>query len=620
MSEELHFEEEEFTSTFNGGTLLRILTQLRPHWRWVVGFLISIGIVSGLESYFTYLTKRMVDEGIMAQNREALTSIVIQYGLLMLVQIVFVFLFIYMCGIMGHIIQYEMRQKLFAHLQTLSFSYYDRTPVGWIMSRLTSDPTKIADLVTWGLLDMTWAVMNISTALIFMAMINWQLALIVAVMIPILIVVAVWFKNRILVEYREVRKINSKITGTYNENITGVRVVKALRRENENLREFGELTGSMHRHSYRAAWWSALFMPMVQIISAFAVGAVVQFGGVQVPTGGLTIGGLQAFIGYITFMMWPIMDLARVYSEMQHAIASAERVFSLMDAKPELADREGATDPGTIRGDIRFENVDFYYEAAKPVLKNFNLHIKQGETVALVGATGGGKSTIVNLVCRFYEPKSGRITINGQDYTSMSLHAIHSRIGMVLQTPHLFSGKIRENIRYGRLGATDEEVVEAAKLAGADEFIRDLENGYDEEVGEGGILLSVGQKQLISLARAILANPEIFIMDEATSSVDTLTEALIQKGMETIMHDRTSFVIAHRLSTIRRADRIVVISGGEIEEMGTHSELLRKKGHYYNLYTQQFREELERDYDEVFKVAVRDEEAVIETVPEAETA
>lgn len=620
MSEELHFEEEEFTSKFNGGTLLRIVSQLRPHWRWVVGFLISIAIVSGLESYFTYLTKRMVDEGIIAQNREMLTSIVMQYGLLMLVQIVFVFLFIYMCGIMGHIVQYEMRQKLFAHLQTLSFSYYDRTPVGWIMSRLTSDPNKIADLVTWGLLDMTWAVMNVTTALIFMAMINWQLSLIVAVMIPILVVVAVWFKNRILVEYREVRKINSKITGTYNENITGVRVVKALRRENENLREFGELTGRMHRHSYRAAWWSALFMPMVQIISAFAVGAVVQFGGVQVPTGGLTIGGLQAFIGYITFMMWPIMDMARVYSEMQHAIASAERVFSLMDAEPELIDREGATDPGTIRGDIRFEDVNFYYEAAKPVLKNFNLHIKQGETVALVGATGGGKSTIVNLICRFYEPKSGRITIGGQDYTSMSLHAIHSRIGMVLQTPHLFSGKIRENIRYGRLDATDEEVVEAAKLAGADEFIINLENGYDEEVGEGGILLSVGQKQLISLARAILAEPEIFIMDEATSSVDTLTEALIQKGMETIMHDRTSFVIAHRLSTIRRADRIVVISGGEIEEMGTHAELLRKKGHYYNLYTQQFREELERDYDEVFKTALRVDEPLTETEPEAETA
>lgn len=601
MSEEYHFEEEDFQTKVTTGTVVRLFGELKPHWPWVLGFLISIGLVSALESYFTFLTKRVIDEGILAGNRDALIAILTEYGLLMVVQVVFVFLFIYMCGILGHIVQYDLRRKLFNHLQTLSFSYFDRTPVGWIMSRLTSDPTRIADLVTWGLLDVTWAVMNIATALIFMAMINWQLALIVAVMIPVLVVVAVWFKNRILTEYRDVRKFNSQITGSYNENITGVRVVKALRRENENLREFGQLTAQMHHHAYRAAWWSALFLPLVQIISAVAVGAVVYYGGVQITVGTLTIGGLQAFVGYITFMMWPVMEMARVYSEMQHAVASAERVFSLIDARPDLADKPGATDPGTIRGDIAFEHVDFYYEPAKPVLRDFNLHIKRGETVALVGATGGGKSTIVNLVCRFYEPKAGRITIGGQDYTTMPLHAIHSRIGMVLQTPHLFSGTIRENIRYGRLDATDEQVVEAAKLAGADAFIQRLDNGYDEEVGEGGILLSVGQKQLISLARAILADPEIFIMDEATSSVDTLTEALIQQGMEAIMHDRTSFVIAHRLSTIRRADRIVVISGGQIEEMGSHAELLRRKGHYYNLYTQQFREELERDYDQVFR-------------------
>jgi ATP-binding cassette subfamily B protein len=305
-------------------------------------------------------------------------------------------------------------------------------------------------------------------------------------------------------------------------------------------------------------------------------------------------------------MMWPVQDFARVYASMQQAIASAERVFSLVDERADIVDRDGAADPGTLRGDIEFRNVTFFYDEKKPVLQNFNLHIKRGEMVALVGATGGGKSTIVNLVCRFYEPKAGQILINGRDYTTMPLHSIHSRIGMVLQTPHLFSGTIRENIRYGRLDATDEEVVAAAKLAGADEFILKLGKGYEEEVGEGGILLSVGQKQLLSLARAVLANPEIFVMDEATSSVDTLTEALIQQGMENLMKDRTSFVIAHRLSTIKRANRIVVISNGQIEEMGTHAELLRKRGHYYNLYTQQFREELKREYDEVFKIAAND--------------
>jgi ATP-binding cassette subfamily B protein len=313
--------------------------------------------------------------------------------------------------------------------------------------------------------------------------------------------------------------------------------------------------------------------------------------------GGMTIGGIQAFISYVTFMLWPIQDLARVYAEMQHAVASAERVFSLIDAVPEVTDQPGAVDPGTIRGDIKFDGVDFWYESDKPVLIDFDLDVKRGETIALVGPTGGGKTTIVNLLSRFYEPRRGTICIGGQDYKELSLHAIQSRVGVVLQTPHLFSGTIRENLRYGRLDATDEEIEQAAKLAGAHDFIVTLEKGYADQVGEGGNLLSVGQKQLVSLARAVLAQPEIFIMDEATSSVDTLTEDLIQKGMEKLMQDCTSFIIAHRLSTIKRADRILVIEDGHIAEMGTHAELLRARGHYYRLYTQQFRRELEQEYD-----------------------
>jgi len=415
--------------------------------------------------------------------------------------------------------------------------------------------------------------------------------------IPVLVVVAAQFKKKIIVEFRKVRKINSKITGAYNENITGVRVVKALCREEENLREFGELSGEMYRASYRAAWLSALFLPTVQFIGAVAVGAIVWYGGLQAQLGGMTIGGIQAFISYVTFMLWPVQDLARVYAEMQHAVASAERVFSLIDAVPEVTDQPGAVDPGTIRGDIGFESVDFWYDSDKPVLTDFNLKVKRSETIALVGPTGGGKTTIVNLLSRFYEPRRGTICIGGQDYKELSLHAIQSRIGVVLQTPHLFSGTIRENLRFGRLDATDEEIEEAARLAGAHDFIVTLEKGYDDEVGEGGNLLSVGQKQLISLARAVLAQPEIFIMDEATSSVDTLTEDLIQKGMVALMQDCTSFIIAHRLSTIKRADRILVIEDGRIAEMGTHAELLRARGHYYRLYTQQFRRELEQVYD-----------------------
>jgi len=353
----------------------------------------------------------------------------------------------------------------------------------------------------------------------------------------------------------------------------------------------------MYRSSFRAAWLSALFLPAVQLISAFAVGTVAWYGGLQVQLGGMTLGGIQAFVSYITFMLWPIQEMARVFAEMQHAVASAERVFSLMDSLPEIVDRPGAYDPGTILGDIVFEGVDFWYDADSPVLKDFALHIQRGETIALVGPTGGGKSTIVNLLARFYEPKAGTIRIGEHDYTDLSLKAIHSRLGMVLQTPHLFSGSILENIRYGRLGASQAEIEQAAKIAGAHDFIAEMEKGYGTEVGEGGGLLSVGQKQLISLARAVLADPEIFIMDEATSSVDTLTESRIQRGIEALMSGRTSFIIAHRLSTIKRADRILLIEKGRITEMGSHTELLQARGHYYRLYTQQFRRQLDAEVE-----------------------
>lgn len=596
-----YFEEEEFTTQFNGRTVLRILQQTIPHARWVIGFLVAAIGVSVLDGYFTFLGKQIIDEGILAANRSALTRVAIIYGALILIQAALVFTFIYLAGVLGERVRFDLRKRLFQNLQELSLAYYSRTPVGWIMARVTSDTERVADLVTWGMMDSTWAVTNILISAYFMLRINWRLALIVLAIVPVLVWVAVQFRKKILVEFRNSRRWNSRITGAYNETITGVRVVKALGREEENLREFSELTGSMYHSSYRAAWLSALFLPSVQIISALALGSVAWYGGWQATYGGITVGGIQAFIAYIAFMIWPIQDLARVYAEMQHSIASAERMFSLIDAVPTVRDRPDACDPGTLQGDIEFDHVDFHYDDdPKPVLQDFSLKIKAGETIALVGPTGGGKSTIVNLLCRFYEPTRGVIRIGGVDYTRFTLHAIHSRIGLVLQTPHLFSGTIRENIRYGRLEASDAEIEAAARLSGAHEFITTFEKGYDTEVGEGGNLLSTGQKQLISLARAVLANPEIFIMDEATSSVDTLTEALIQRGMEHLMQGRTSIVIAHRLSTIKRANRIVVIEHGRIVEMGTHAELLRRRGHYYNLYTRQFRHELGQEY-ELFK-------------------
>ncbi len=597
MPEPAWFEEEEFGDTLDGRTLRRILGLVRPHWRHVAGFLLAISIISVLESWFTYQGKRIIDEVIIPQDTSALGGILINYLIIAVGFGAGVFTFIYLTGLLGQRVQYELRQRLFTHLQTLSLGYYDRTPVGWIMSRLTSDTERIAELVTWGLLDTTWAFTNLLAAAAFMLYINWQLALVVLALMPILIVVALWFRQKIVRQFRIARRINSIITGALNENISGVRVVKALTRERANLSEFRGRTEEMYRASYRAAWLSALFLPLVQIISALALVLIVLRGGQLAMEGALTIGGIQAFISYLIIMLWPIQDLARVYAGLQQAVASAERTFSLIDTQPELTDRAEAFDPGSLAGDIEFDHVDFRYEAEKTVLKDFTFTAYQGETIAIVGPTGAGKTSIVNLVCRFYEPSAGTIRIAGVDYTRYHMSAIQSRIGMVLQTPQLFSGTILENIRYGRLAASDEEVFAAARLAGADSFIQRLEAGYASGVGESGVLLSTGQKQLISLARAVLAQPDIFIMDEATSSVDTLTESLIQQGMVALMKQATSFVIAHRLSTIRRADRILVLQDGRIEELGTHRELLRQRGHYYRLYTRQFRDQVERAWD-----------------------
>jgi ATP-binding cassette, subfamily B, bacterial len=599
MSEELiEIEEEEYTSQLTTPVLKRILALLRPHKKWVIGFLIMIALTSVTDAYFTYLNKQIVDTAIVPGDPSALVPIAAIYGSLIFLQAIFVFSFIYLAGVLGERVQYDLRKMMFQHLQDLSLSYYAQNAVGRLMARVTSDSGRVADLMTWGMVDTTWAIMNIATSAIFMLIINWKLAIIVLLAIPILVVIAVQFRKRILVQFRASRRANSKITGSYNENIQGVRVVKALQREDENLEEFQVLTNNMYDASYRAAWLSALFLPTVQIVSSVALGFIVYYGGIQITAGVMTIGGIQAFVAYVTFMMWPIQDLARVYAEMQHSIASAERIFTLVDTEPEVSNKVDAIPAETLLGRIEFDHVDFYYsdDPGHPVLTDFTLTVEPGETIALVGPTGGGKSTIVNLLCRFYEPRNGQIRFGEKDYTNFSLQSIHSKLGIVLQTPHLFSGNIRENIRYGRLGATNSEIEEAARLSGAHDFIMTFDKGYETQVGEGGNMLSVGQKQLISLARAVLAKPEIFIMDEATSSVDTLTEALIQKGMENLMKGRTSFVIAHRLSTIRRANRIVVIEKGRIAEMGTHAQLLRQHGQYYRLYTQQFKYEREVQY------------------------
>ena len=579
------------------GVVGRLLKSLKPYGLPMLLAVVGIALVSYLDAYYTVISKRIIDEGVVARNMPVMISLFREYIVVGLVQVFGFFIMIYVMGFLGEQLRYDFRKKLFHKLQTLSLSYFSKTPLGWIMSRVNSDTEKMADLLTWGVLDTIWAVTNISFAAYFMFTLNPSLALIVVLSLPIMIYVSFKFRVKIYHHYRQSRKENSRMTASLNENITGVRVVKALRREAKNLDDFKVLSTNMYRESYRATLLSAIYLPTIQTISAISLILILWRGGLQVAGGTLTVGVLQAFISYIMMILWPIQDLARVYAEMQNAIASSERVFSLMDMQPEIVNRENLLPVNSLAGDVEFENVSFHYEADQPVIQNLSFTIPQGQKVALVGTTGGGKTTIVNLLCRFYEPSEGTIRIAGHDYLKYPLEDIQSRIGVVLQIPHLFSGSIRDNLRYGRLDASDEEIEEVAKLAGAHEFITKLEKGYDSDVGEGGNLLSVGQKQLISIARALLADPDIFVMDEATSSVDTLTEALIQKGMNELITGRTSFIIAHRLSTIKSADQIFVIEDGEIAEKGSHQALMRQRGLYYNLYTKQFRHDLETQLD-----------------------
>jgi len=432
---------------------------------------------------------------------------------------------------------------------------------------------------------------------------NHKLALLVLVVVPPLAVISYFFQRLILKHQREVRKVNSRITGAFNEGIMGAMTSKTLVRERANADEFQSLTGEMRHVSLRATKYSAIFIPVVMLLGSVGTALAVGQGGKLVMVMGLSFGTFAAFITYTMNLFDPIQQLAGSLAEMQIAQASAEQVMGLLDTPCDIVDSDSVVDKygdvfqprrenwEDIRGDIQFDNVSFSYKDGEKVLEGFNLTVKAGETIALVGETGSGKSTIVNLVCRFYEPTKGRVLVDGRDYRERSQLWLQDRLGYVLQTPHLFSGTIGDNIRYGRRTATDEEVRQAARMVSAEGFILKLDKGYDTQVGEGGARLSTGEKQLISFARVILADPRIFVLDEATSSIDTETEQLIQLAITQVLKDRTSFIVAHRLSTIRNAHRILVISGGKIVEMGNHRELIRQKGHYYNLYTTQFKEE-----------------------------
>lgn len=498
----------------------------------------------------------------------------------------------------------DLKKACFTHLQTLSFSYYNVTPVGYILARVMSDTNKIAAITAWDLIDILWALSYVTFTFISMAVLNLKLALLVMIIVPVIAVLTTYFQKKILHWNRKVRSINSRITGAYNEGIMGAKTSKTLVIEDRNTQEFAELTEEMQSASVRAAALNAVYIPLVMLASSAATAIVLVIGGNRVLENAMLVGTLSAFTTYAVSIFEPIQQMARVLANIIAVQPNIERVMELLDKKPNIVDSPeviakygDSFEPKTenwepIKGDIEFDDVSFKYpDGEEEVLSHFSLKIPAGTNVAIVGETGAGKSTLVNLACRFFEPTSGRILIDGKDYRERSQLWLHSRLGYVLQNPHLFSGTVMENIRYGRLDATDEEVKEAAKAVSADTVVEHLENGYDSDVGEGGDKLSTGEKQLISFARAVLADPAIFVLDEATSSIDTQTEQLIQNATLRLLEGRTSFLIAHRLSTIRQADLILVVKDGKIVEQGKHEELLKKGGYYHDLYSKQFQEE-----------------------------
>lgn len=576
------------------------------------GFIIILfgGLIAGLMDLCSSLISMWAIDGFMTSQALNTPGTLNQFWIFItvilgvqLIMVLSIFALIRSAGHLEAHLSSDMRHECFRKLQELSFSYFDNSSVGYLLSRLTNDVSRIMEMISWTSIDLGWGLFAILLSMVAMFVVNWQLALITVCAVPVIAVVSIIFQKHILKYQRASRKFNSMITSSFNEGITGAQTTKTLVREELNNSDFFSLTGKMKHASMRAAIISAVYLPIASVVISLVTGIVLIKGGYDVLNAFITVGELNFFINIGGMMFEPIRGFANIFAELQSCQAAAERVTDVITSVPAILDKSEVTEVygdnfkgkrenwEPVSGDVEFENVTFWYKEGEPILKNFSLKVSAGENIALVGETGGGKSTIVNLVCRFYEPKEGRILIGGKDIRERSQLWLQSSLGYVLQTPHLFSGSIRENIRYGNLDATDEEVEAAAKLVGAHDFITKLENGYDTDAGEGGNLMSTGQKQLISFARAIIANPAIFVLDEATSSIDTEAEMKIQTAVETLLHNRTSFIIAHRLSTVRNADRILVIDAGEVVEEGTHKELMSKKGRYFDLYMGQFRSE-----------------------------
>ncbi len=566
----------------------------------LIALVLMMLISAAVDACVPLFTSYAVNNFVVPQTTRGLGGFTTLYVAVILLQSVTTILYSRQCMIVEMRTGKDMKSDCFTHLQELPLSFYNTTSVGYILARVMSDTNRIASLIAWGAIHFFWNLFYVLGILIAMFALNWRLALIVVCVTPIILLVTALFQPRLIRANRDMRRINSQITSAFNENINGAKTSKTLVIEEQNCSEFDAITENMRLSSIQATRLNAIYMPIITFCSSLAVAAVLHYSGAQVMGGLLDFGILSAFISYAISILEPVQQMASMFSEFISAQVNLERVMTLLDQPRTITDTpEVEAVYGTvfepkpenwppIQGNITFDHVWFRYDDAPEddfVLRDICLDVPAGTTVAIVGETGAGKSTLVNLACRFFEPTRGRILIDGVDYRERSQLWLHSNLGYVQQTPHLFSGTLRENIRYGKLDATDAEIRRAAELVSADKIAAKLENGYDTDVGEGGDRLSTGEKQLVSFARAIIANPPIFVLDEATSSIDTETEQLIQDAIGHVLQGRTSFIIAHRLSTIRSADIILLMDEHGIAEQGSHTELMEKKGQYYRLYT-----------------------------------
>lgn len=608
--EDFDLEQEELNDldyrSNDKGPWKKIFKTVLLHKKTFIGLLISVLFLAVLDVCYPLINSFAISHFFESDdpNRfDLIWGMVAGYIGVSIAYGICVFSFLYFAGKVEIQTSYELRKEAYLNLQKLPFSYFDKTAQGWIMARVTSDSRKLSEIISWGCVDLLWGLLSMIGILGVLLVVNTLLSVIVLIILPILIIITIFIRKRMLASYRDARKENSKITAAYNEGFMGAKAVKSLVIDDKCSLEFTSKAVAYKKASLRAVFFSAVFGPITFVLCYAGVGTTLYFGGSMVLAGLIDSAILYLFIDYTIKFFDPIISISRVIGDFQQAQASAERIISLIEEVPEIRDRDDVVEKyGTIFepkyenfeqliGEVEFKNVTFKYAKGEEVLKNFNLHIPAGSSVALVGHTGSGKSTIVNLICRFYEPTTGDILIDGHSYRDRSITWLHSNIGYVLQTPQLFSGTIMENVRYGKLDATDEEVKNALGVVAADEFISKLDDGYNSLVGESGSKLSVGERQLISFARAIVANPKILVLDEATSSIDTQTESMIQRAVERVMEGRTTFMIAHRLSTVVNADIILVMKDGCVVESGKHHELLAQKGYYFELYRNQFAED-----------------------------